>query len=64
MNDMGNLRSWREIRIMLKRRFTFLNDSDFELYDGNQENMLDKLATKLQKSRAELALLFKELQKY
>ena len=49
---------------MLKRRFSNLSDSDFEFEEGQRENMLDKLAIKLKKTRAELKLLFAELQTY
>jgi hypothetical protein len=57
-------RSWREQKVMLKRRFANLSDSDFEYKDGKRESMLDKLSTKLKKSRAELESLFAELQTY
>jgi len=57
-------RSWREQRVMLKRRFAILNDSDFEFVEGQKENMLDNLAVKLKKTRAELQQLFAELQTY
>ncbi len=58
------LRSWREIRIMMKWRFANLTDSDFEERDGDKEEMLDRLANKIKKTRQELELLFAELQKY
>ena len=57
-------RSWREQKVMLKRRFTILCDSDFEYKEGKREGMLNKLARKLKKSRAELESLFAELQTY
>ncbi len=57
-------RSWREQKVMLKRRFSILNDSDFEFKEGQRENMLMDLAIKLKKTRAELELLFAELQTY
>ncbi|MEQ9286608.1 MAG: hypothetical protein RIG77_06845 [Cyclobacteriaceae bacterium] len=60
---MNIIRSWREIKIMLKWRFSALTDSDFEFEDGHKESMLDELANKLQKTRSELELLFAELQK-
>ncbi|MFT5641917.1 MAG: hypothetical protein ACI9A7_002024 [Cyclobacteriaceae bacterium] len=56
-------RSWREIKVMLKWRFEELNDADFEFKEGTKESMLDKLASKLEKSRSELDILFAELQK-
>jgi|AntAceMinimDraft_12_1070368.scaffolds.fasta_scaffold09414_3 hypothetical protein len=48
---------------MLKWRFEELNDADFEFKEGTKESMLDKLASKLEKSRSELDILFAELQK-
>lgn len=58
------LRSWRELKVLLKRKFSILSDADFDFAEGNRENMLDKLATKLEKTRSELESLFTELQKY
>ncbi|MFD2561214.1 hypothetical protein [Aquimarina rubra] len=57
-------RSWREQKVMLKRRFKFLSDKDFDFADEQKEIMLNGLAIKLKKSRAELDLLFAELQTY
>jgi len=57
-------RSWREQKVMLKQRFSFLTDSDFEFKDGQKESMLDTLSIKLQKTRQELQMLFAELQTY
>ncbi|WP_452611152.1 hypothetical protein [Roseivirga echinicomitans] len=57
-------RSWREQRVMLKNRFSVLSDADFEFEHGQKETMLDKLSVKLKKTRAELELLFAELQTY
>lgn len=61
---MEIIRSWREIKIMLKWRFSVLCDLDFEYKEGEKEIMLDHLADKINKSRHELALIFSELQKY
>ncbi|MEQ8240276.1 MAG: hypothetical protein RIA69_13740 [Cyclobacteriaceae bacterium] len=60
---MNILRSWREIKVMLKWRFDDLTDADFEFKEGHRETMLDKLALKLSKTRSELEVLFAELQK-
>ena len=49
---------------MLKHRFPVLSDEDFEFRDGQREPMLEALAKKLKKTRAELQLLFAELQRY
>lgn len=61
---MEIIRSWREQKVMLKRRFPILNDEDFHYEEGEKETMLDRLAAKLEKTRAELELLFAELQRY
>lgn len=58
------MRSWREIRVMMKWRFADLNDADFEIIDGDKERTLEKLANKLQKTRVELERLIAELQHY
>ena len=49
---------------MLKRRFSILSDADFEFKEGEREGMLEKLSSKLKKTRQELELLFAELQTY
>ena len=60
---MDIIRSWREQKVMLKWRFSNLRDEDFKFDDGQKEEMLNRLSIKLEKSRAELNLLFAELQK-
>lgn len=44
--------------------FPVLRDEDFLFEPGERENMLDRLATKLSKTRTELESLFAELQLY
>jgi hypothetical protein len=61
---MEIIRSWREQKVMLKRRFPYLSDRDFEFESDQKETMLDKLALKLNKTREELKRLFAELQTY
>ncbi|PZX54056.1 general stress protein CsbD [Algoriphagus chordae] len=61
---MNIIRSWREQKVMLKQRFTILRDLDFEFKAGQREKMLDTLSLKLKKTRAELELIFAELQTY
>jgi hypothetical protein len=64
---MNILRSWREQKIMLKRRFPVLSDEDFvfvEGNEGNRESMLRRLEDKLGKTKAELESIFAELQLY
>lgn len=57
-------RSWREQKVMLKRRFSNLLDLDFEYQDGERERMMERLSLKLEKSRDELESIFAELQTY
>lgn len=59
---MSIVRSWREQKVMLKWMFPTLleEDLDYELKD--RESMLDKLETKLNKTRVELEKLFAEFQ--
>ncbi|WP_343909288.1 hypothetical protein [Aquimarina litoralis] len=61
---MNITRSWREQKVILKRRFSFLSDGDFDFKDGQKEAMHDNLAVKLKKTRTELEVLFAELQTY
>jgi len=49
---------------MMKWRFADLSDEDFEIINDDKEGMLDRLASKLRKTRTELELLFAELQKH
>ena len=61
---MNIVRSWREQKVMLKRRFSILCDEDFVFEKDGRENMLKKLELKLNKTRIELEALFAELQHY
>jgi len=61
---MNIVRSWREQKVMLKRRFPVLSDEDFIFEKDERENMLTKLEIKLNKTRIELESLFAELQLY
>jgi hypothetical protein len=61
---MKIMRSWREQKIMLKRRYSLLSDEDFVYEEGMRESMLDRLCLKLDKTRSELEVLFADLQKY
>ncbi|WP_286756811.1 hypothetical protein [Roseivirga sp. UBA838] len=61
---MEIIRSWREQKIILKRRYPVLCDEDFEFKEGEKESMLDNLSRKLKKTKEQLELLFAELQTY
>lgn len=61
---MDITRSWREQKVMLKRRFSILLDLDFEYSEGQREKMMENLSIKLEKTRPELEVIFAELQTY
>jgi hypothetical protein len=60
---MDIIRSWREQKILLKRKFPILSDDDFLFEDGKRETMLQKLEEKLGMSKPELTLIFEEIQR-
>lgn len=60
---MDIIRSWREQKILLKRRFPILSDDDFLFEDGKKETMFQKLEVKLGISKPELTSLFEEIQR-
>jgi hypothetical protein len=59
---MNILRSWREQKILLKRRFPILSDEDFHFEEGKRETMLQRLEAKLGINKSELERIFDELQ--
>jgi hypothetical protein len=59
---MNIIRSWREQKILLKRRFPILSDEDFLFEEGKKESMLKKLEQKLGKNQLELESIFREIQ--
>jgi hypothetical protein len=61
---MNIVRSWREQKVMLRRRFPYLMEEDFEYEEGQKEGMMEKLALKMKKTRQELESIFAELQLY
>jgi polyphosphate kinase len=61
---ISTLRHGNNKKVMLKQRFSIICDADFEFVEGQKEDMLDRLAAKLEKTRAELKLLFADLQTY
>ena len=62
-NIMNLLRSWREQKVLLKRRFSILTDEDFVYEEGKREFMLEKLCAKLGKTKPELEVIFAEIQR-
>ncbi len=59
---MNIVRSWREQKILLKRKFPVLADEDFAFEEGNKEGMFARLAAKLNKTHEELERIFADLQ--
>lgn len=59
---MNILRSWREQKILLKRRFPILSDEDFVYDESQKESMLKKLEDKLGITKPELEMIFAEIQ--
>jgi hypothetical protein len=59
---MNIVRSWREQKILLKRLFSNLTDEDFLYEEGKKEFMLERLCTKLGKTKSELELILAEIQ--
>lgn len=60
---MNIIRSWREQKILLKRRFPLLSDNDFLFEEGKRDSMLGRLQEKLGKTKEELELIFAEIQR-
>ncbi|HYG21030.1 MAG TPA: general stress protein CsbD [Ohtaekwangia sp.] len=60
---MNIIRSWREQKILLKRRFPILSDEDFAFEEGKKHRMLEKLEEKLGITRPELEMIFAEIQR-
>ena len=58
------LRSWREIRIMMKWRYETLSDEDFNGVQQDRDGVLDRIAQKIEKTRMELDLILEELQRH
>jgi hypothetical protein len=59
---MDLIRSWREQKVLLKRRFSVLTDEDFIYEEGKKEFMIERLCAKLGKTKTELELIFAEIQ--
>lgn len=60
MNE--GLRSWREVKILLKRRFDILVDEDLLFDENDKEKLFQVLQAKLGKTKEELQRIFAEIQ--
>jgi uncharacterized protein YjbJ (UPF0337 family) len=62
---MGNTASmngrWNEIKGKLKQKFALLTDNDLLLVDGNQDELVGRLQTKLGKKKEEIYKIISEL---
>lgn len=59
---MDIIRSWREQKILLKRKFPILEDEDFVFEEGKRDTFLKRLEEKLGKTSEELERIFAEIQ--
>lgn len=53
--------NWAEIKEKLKHKFGMLTESDLLLTEGRQEEMLNRLQTKLGRTKAEIKKIIEEL---
>ena len=53
--------NWNEIKQKLIHKFGMLTESDLLLTEGKHEEMLDRLQTKLGRTKAEIKILISEL---
>jgi len=61
---MDIVRSWREQKLMLKWRFPFLSEEDLTFEEDNKEDMINRLAKKINTSKKELLTILAELQRF
>lgn len=61
---MKIIRSWREQKVMLKRRFPVITEEDLFFEKGKEEKMFLRLSKKLRLSLPEINLLLKDLERF
>ena len=62
MNNLTELGgNWNEIKGKLKQKFGMLTDSDLLFIQGKQDEMLNRLQTKLGRTKAEIHKIISEL---
>ena len=53
--------NWAEIKEKLKQKFGMLTESDLLLSEGKQDELLNRLQTKLGRTKAEIRILISQL---
>ena len=62
MDNLTELRgNWNEIKGKLKKKFGMLTESDLLFTQGKQDEMLNRLQTKLGRTKAEIHKIISEL---
>ncbi|HQW93435.1 MAG TPA: general stress protein CsbD [Ferruginibacter sp.] len=53
--------NWAEIKEKLKQKFGMLTESDLLLIEGKQDELLNRLQTKLGRTKAEIKIIISQL---
>lgn len=62
MDNLTELKTnWAEIKEKLKQKFGMLTESDLLLTEGKQDELLNRLQTKLGRTKAEIKILISQL---
>lgn len=62
MENLADLKAnWAEIKEKLKLKFGMLTESDLLLSEGKQDELLNRLQTKLGRTKAEIKILISQL---
>ncbi|HLR24915.1 MAG TPA: hypothetical protein VK112_03535 [Fodinibius sp.] len=60
MNDMTTPKPWKDKKAVLKKRYPALTEEDLT-YDGDVEELIDRIHRKIGKSRNEVKRLIKRM---
>lgn len=60
-NLSNKKQGWQEIKAVLKRKFAKLTDNDLLLIEGKEDEMLNRLQTKLGKTKEEIRKIISQL---
>jgi uncharacterized protein YjbJ (UPF0337 family) len=62
MKNLNNKKeNWQEIKAVLRQKFAMLTDSDLLLIKGKEDEMLNRLQTKLGKTKEEIRKIIAQL---